>query len=175
LGNGGQFCAMCRTFLLCSGLLLLGAVPASAQKALYESVNIQAFDQRLAAGADTVFVVNFWATWCAPCIRELPHFDALQKEHADKKLKVLLVSVDAPSRAKAALSDFLNDREVVCQVLHLNESKPHEYIDRIAPQWSGSIPATLVIPPSPGKRLFHEGEMSLNELQHWIKPLINVP
>ena len=166
---------MHRTVFFVLSVVLLGYVPVQAQKDFYESVSIQTFDQRLAAGADTVFVVNFWATWCAPCIRELPHFDALQKEYAGKKLKVLLVSVDAPSRAKTALNAFLDDRNMLCEVLHLNESKPHEYIDRIAPQWSGSIPATLVIPPSPGKRLFHEGEMSLNELHHWIKPLIDLP
>jgi len=166
---------MIRTTLFLFLLAIAGLSAVRAQNALYQSVSLASFEKRLAAGEDTVFVVNFWATWCAPCIRELPHFDALQQDYAGRKLKVLLVSVDAPSRAKAALTGFLQDRGVRCEVLHLNEAKPHEFIDRIAPQWSGSIPATLAIPPGDGKRLFHEGEMSHSELQQWIKPLITQP
>ncbi len=150
-------------------LLLFTASSLRAQN--WQSLKMDALEARMSKGADTVYVVNFWATWCAPCVRELPHFDQLQKSYNGKPLKVLLVSVDAPARAKAALNGFLSRREVSSEVLHLNESKPHEFIDRVAPEWSGSIPATLIIHHKTSRRAFHEGEMSEAELQTLVKTI----
>ena len=154
-------------------LLLFLFLNTGAWAQRYQSITTQGLDNRVSQGGDTVFVINFWATWCGPCIKELPYFDELQQAYAGRPLKVLLVSVDAPSLAEASLIAFLKKREIISEVLHLNEAKPHEYIDRIAPEWSGSIPATLVRVPSSGKRVFHEEELTLSQLQSIVKPLIN--
>ncbi len=153
--------------------VLAGITVATAQQ--YKAVTVDQLDARIAAGQDSVFVINFWATWCAPCIRELPYFDELQAAYARQPLKVLLVSVDAPSKAATSLSSFLKKRSVQSEVLHLNEAKPHEYIDRIAPEWSGSIPATLIRSPALDRRLFHEGEMTSEELKTLVKSIIDQP
>ena len=43
-----------------------------------------------------VYLIDFWATWCKPCIKELPAFEELNARYQDKGLKVVLVSLDFP-------------------------------------------------------------------------------
>jgi thiol-disulfide isomerase/thioredoxin len=156
-------------------LALLVSAASAGYGQGYRSYTLDALEARMKAGADTVYVVNFWATWCAPCIRELPYFDQLHQQHQGKPLRVLLVSLDAPSRAASALPGFLAKRSLQAEVLHLNEGRPHEYIDRIAEEWSGSIPATLLRSDGSGLRQFYEGEMTLSELQQWVQPALPKP
>lgn len=175
-GIKGFFCGYGLYLFRCmvaAFLLMVGSRNLSAQ--LYTPVSLDRLEQRVQRGGDTLFVINFWATWCAPCIRELPAFEALQDQYKDRGLKVLLVSVDAPTRAAGSLSAFLQKRHLQAEVLHLDEAKPHLYIDRIDPAWSGSIPATLFWSSSTQERRFHEGELEPEKLQSIVQPLIPSP
>jgi thiol-disulfide isomerase/thioredoxin len=141
---------------------LLAAASLRAQDAprAWRSGGLDALEERLAASGDTVWVLNFWATWCGPCIAEMPVLDAFAEARAGQPVRVLFVSVDAPSRAERALGAFLAGPHAPRgEVWHLDEAKPHAYIDRVEPDWSGSIPATLVRGAAPQPRAFHEGEL----------------
>lgn len=122
-------------------------------------VRLSELQQRLSQGRDTTYVVNFWATWCKPCVEELPAFDKLSRAHKDEPLKVILVSLDNPTERESKVEPFLKRRgyELVDAVL-LNEPKPHLWIDRVDQSWSGSIPATLFIHGD--RRLFGEFQFS---------------
>lgn len=61
---------------------------------------------------DTVYLVNFWATWCAPCIAELPAINAVEKKYSGKKFKVLLVSLDLPRQLESRLIPFLLSHQI---------------------------------------------------------------
>lgn len=148
-------------------ILVLGALLAQGQTS-FRSITLDALEARLAAGGDTTYVLNFWATWCAPCIAEMPAMERFQERHREAGVHVLLISVDDPSRAAKSLPAFLGKRSLSVEVLHLNENKPHQYIDRISPMWSGSIPATLVRGSKPGGGRFHEGEMDDEDLDHLL-------
>ncbi|WP_443938877.1 TlpA disulfide reductase family protein [Pedobacter sp. MW01-1-1] len=124
-------------------------------------------DARLAAGKDTVFVVNFWATWCAPCVAELPNFDLLQKQKFTKPVKVLLMSVDAKSKLTKEVIPFVINKNIASEVLLLNETDQQVYIEQIDKNWSGSIPATLFV--WKGKRQFFEKEFTEDELIRVVK------
>lgn len=100
--------------------------------------------RRIHANNDTTYVVNFWATWCKPCVAELPEFEALQKAHASEPVKVILVSLDFREDLEKRLIPFLNKHGYQCEVLLLNESNGNDFIDKIDPRWSGAIPATLI-------------------------------
>jgi thiol-disulfide isomerase/thioredoxin len=152
---------------VCAFLFLVFSFSAQSQNV--KLINIDQLNERVKNGADSTYVVNFWATWCAPCIKELPHFEKLQADYKSEKVKVLLVSVDFKSKLSAAVVPFVKRKGLKNEVFLLNESSPQEYIDRIDPSWSGSIPATLFI--KNGKRKFVESEFTYEQLLTEYKKL----
>jgi len=151
------------TFLL----LLLSSLSGFSQNV--KLLNINQLQERIKNGKDSTYVVNFWATWCAPCIKELPHFEKLATEHKSEKLAVLLISLDFKSKLESNVIPFVKRKNLKNEVFLLNESNPQEFIDRIDPNWSGSIPATLFIKNE--KRKFVETEFTYEQLLTEYKKL----
>ncbi|WP_264524294.1 MULTISPECIES: TlpA family protein disulfide reductase [unclassified Flavobacterium] len=150
-------------------ILVLFAFSVSGYSQNVKLLNIDQLNERIKNGKDSTYVVNFWATWCAPCIKELPHFEKLKADYKSDKLAVLLVSVDFKSKLKSAVVPFVKRKGLKNEVFLLNESSPQEYIDRIDPNWSGSIPATLFIKED--KRKFIESEFTYDQLLTEYKKL----
>lgn len=149
-------------FLLCT------IVTANAQD--IPSYSFEELEARISEESQNqALVVNFWATWCAPCIKELPHFESLQKDYQADDIKVLLVSLDM-EKGKAV--KFKEKKQLQSDVAYLDEVDFNLWIDKISPDWSGAIPATLMISPS-GERSFHEGELSKEELYEQVKRFFN--
>ncbi|WKL48729.1 TlpA family protein disulfide reductase [Flavobacterium pectinovorum] len=156
-----------KAFTIIVFLLLAFSLKSYSQQV--KLINIDQLQERMKVGKDTTYVVNFWATWCAPCIKELPDFEKLGAEYKAEKLTVLLVSVDFKSKLTSAVVPFVKRKNLKNQVFLLNESNPQEYIDRIDPSWSGSIPATLFIKGD--KRKFIESELTYEQLLTEYKKL----
>lgn len=96
-------------------------------------------------GGDTTYVINFWATWCGPCVKELPYFEALPKKDPNgNPMKVILVSLDFKNQLESKLLPFLNKNDIQSEVIFLKDSKYNEWIDRVDAEWSGSIPITVI-------------------------------
>ncbi|SHH62309.1 TlpA family protein disulfide reductase [Flavobacterium defluvii] len=150
-------------------LFLFCVFSVSAYSQNVKLLNINQLNERIKNGKDSTYVVNFWATWCAPCIKELPHFEKLSAEHKSEKLAVLLVSLDFKSKLASNVVPFVKRKNLKNQVFLLNESSPQEFIDRIDPNWSGSIPATLFIKDD--KRKFVESEFTYEQLLTEYKKL----
>jgi thiol-disulfide isomerase/thioredoxin len=89
-------------------------------------------------------VVNFWATWCGPCIREIPWFEKAVGTYG-KKVKLLLVSIDFAEDYPKGISDFIQKNKYASQVVWLNETNADLFCPKIDPSWDGAIPATLMI------------------------------
>ncbi|MWB92759.1 redoxin domain-containing protein [Flavobacterium sp. GA093] len=156
-----------KTFKIMLFLFLAISIKAYSQQV--KLLNIDQLNERVKQGQDSTYVVNFWATWCAPCIKELPHFEKLGLEHQSDKVVVLLVSVDFKSKLNSAVIPFVKRKKMQSEVFLLNESSPQDYIDRIDPSWSGSIPATLFIKKE--KRKFIESELTYEQLLTEYKKL----
>jgi thiol-disulfide isomerase/thioredoxin len=150
-------------------IFLFFAISISAYSQQVKLLTIDQLNERIKNGKDSTYVVNFWATWCAPCIKELPHFEKLSAEHRSDKLAVLLVSVDFKSKLNSGVIPFVKRKNLKNEVFLLNESSPQEYIDRIDPSWSGSIPATIFIKND--KRKFVESEFTYEQLLTEYKKL----
>lgn len=130
--------------------------------------NFSDFEHLLNNKNDTTYVINFWATWCKPCVAELPYFEALHEAHKDDKIKVVLVSLDFPKQLETKLVPFIEKRNLQPEVVVLLDGKYNDWIDKVSPKWSGSIPATLVYNKS--KRVFYEQEFhDLAELEGILK------
>ena len=124
--------------------------------------------QKLVSTGKEIKVVNFWATWCAPCIKELPLFEKLNQEN--KSVKVLLVSMDYdldPDPAK--VKRFIERKKILSDVVILAEENPNDWIEKIDKSWTGALPSTLVINPNSGKRKFIQGELKEGDLEKLIQ------
>lgn len=117
-------------------------------------------------------IINFWATWCAPCIKELPYFEALNRTASDK-VEVTLVSLNFADELEKRVLPFIKRRKLHSQVLLLDEVDYNSWIDKVDPSWSGAIPATLIINPLNGKRKFVEKELNEGELNSLIEEVLN--
>jgi thiol-disulfide isomerase/thioredoxin len=120
---------------------------------------------------DTTYVINFWATWCSPCVKEIPIFEQIHKESMDSRLKVILVSLDFPRQLESRVIPFLQDKDVSADVRIMTDMDYNAWIDRVDPSWTGAIPATLIYRND--RRVFLEKELTYEELNTHMKQIQN--
>lgn len=154
-------------------LLIIGVILAlhnmgSAQTV--RLVNTQDLQTRFKAGRDTVYIVNFWATWCKPCIQEMPYFEKFSSEYKSRPVKVLLINVDAKSKIESSVKPFISRNKLKNEVLFLNESAYQSKIDK---SWNGSLPATLFVNEKDSKRKFNARAITYDELVKIYKEVAN--
>ncbi len=135
-----------------------------------QAVKFDVFQKMIDKTNDTLYVVNFWATWCSPCIEELPYFNQLTEAHG-KKLKIFTVSVDYKSKLESVRS-FLKKRPLLSETLLLDESDPNIYIDRINSEWSGAIPATVLFQNGKRVRFTEKKFENFEELKSFTEPFL---
>lgn len=115
-----------------------------------------------------LFVINFWATWCLPCIKELPNFEKAAKDYDPAKVKFILVSLDFPSQIEKRLIPFLKKNKVTLDVAVMTDIDYNSWIDLVDPLWQGNIPATLFLNNATQKRYFHMGTVDEPGLRKYI-------
>lgn len=118
-----------------------------------------------------VHVINFWATWCAPCVKELPYFERIAIAYANKGVEVTLVSLDFPSMWEKRLPAFLEKQSIQAPVVVLDDPDQNTWIPEVSPDWSGAIPATLIY--TSGRREFYEKTFEAAELEALIESFLN--
>lgn len=156
--------------------LLLCAKPLAAQASKRPVVEIITFERLQALmkpNADTVRIINFWATSCRPCIEEMPAFDRLHREFGAAKagakpLQVVFVSLDFKRDIAKKVIPFVQKRGLAAPVFFLGPPKSAE-IDAVDSSWSGSMPATAIIGTKSGQRAFYEKKMAYEELKDFVK------
>ncbi len=153
------------------GLVLMLCVGLSAKAQTVEVLTFEQLQTRMASQKQEVVVYNFWATWCKPCVEEMPAFEKLYKEYQPKGVHVVFVSLDFKSK-HAKVVEFADKKELQGEVILLDAPDYNAWIDKVSTEWGGSIPATLVVKKTGNVQKFHEGSMTYNELVTFIKPLL---
>lgn len=155
-----------RLFLIAALTIIVYMVPAALCAQTVEVVKFDAIAKLLSTKDDTVRVVNFWATWCKPCLEELPAFDSLTASYAGKKVKVVMVSLDF-LKELPKVSAFVKRRGMAQKVMLLNGGNPNNWIDKVSPDWSGAIPATILLHGE--TQNFYEREITYAELRNFVE------
>lgn len=124
------------------------------------------------AKSEVPLVVNFWATYCMPCLKEIPYFQAVVKKQEDKKVQLLLVSLDFKELYPLMIRSFADKRNFIAPIVWLDETNADYFCPKIDSSWSGVMPATLFINNKIGYRRFAEEEMSEEKFKEEIKKLI---
>jgi thiol-disulfide isomerase/thioredoxin len=134
-----------------------------------KSIKITELEKTIAE-SKTPLIVNFWATFCKPCIEEIPYFQEEAKKH--EGVQLLLVSLDLKSTYPQKVKAFVDKQKFTAPVLWLNETDADYFCPKVDTSWSGSIPASLFINNKTGYRKFIEAELTQAELQKEIKALV---
>jgi len=141
-------------------LLILPHIEVAGQTV--EAINAEELVSLTTQEGDTTYVINFWATWCSPCVKEIGFFEKLHQEYKNQTLKVILVSLDFPNQLDRRVIPFLEEKGISAEVKIMTDTDYNAWIDRVDPSWSGAIPATLIYQGD--RRLFLEKEVTYKEL-----------
>jgi thiol-disulfide isomerase/thioredoxin len=151
------------TFLLI-GILFLSSNVYPQSYIEVPSMSYQELHPLLNQKGNKTYVVNFWATWCAPCIKELPYFEELNN---NKNIEVILVSLDFPKHKEKRLLPFIKKRQLSSRVILLDDDNENFWINEINTTWSGALPATLIY--TQNRRGFYEQSFTKEELFQEVK------
>jgi thiol-disulfide isomerase/thioredoxin len=102
------------------------------------------FEFLLKQDNDTLYVVNFWATWCKPCVMEMPYFQKVNEEYQGQKFRMILVNLDFGKDYKKRVKEFIVIRKLSPEVVILDDPDGNKWIPKVDSSWSGSIPATVI-------------------------------
>jgi len=134
----------------------------SNENEIIEVYDFNELEPLLNALDDNIYVVNFWATWCAPCVKELPYFQELHDSYKKQNVKVILVSLDFPDKFESQLIPFVKKKNISPQVILLDDPNENAWIPKIDETWSGALPATLIY--TKNKRAFYEQSFTKESL-----------
>lgn len=153
--------------MLCA--LITSCTPAKKAEPQVKIVHYEELKSILEQQDDRLYVVNFWATWCKPCIEELPGFMAVNEKYKDQKnFKMILVSLDKAKDFETVMKPFLQTHHIDTDVYLLDDNKRmNMWIPAFDVSWSGAIPATFLY--KNGQKLdFKEESLSQQVLEQWI-------
>lgn len=136
-----------------------------------EVINYEGLEKLLKNNDDKTYVINFWATWCGPCVKELPYFEQLSANYKAKGVEVILLSLDFPHVYESKLKPFIKNKKIQSRVIAFNDPNENEWINKIDPSWSGSIPATIIC--NSNNRKFFERSFTFEELENEVKQFLN--
>lgn len=162
-------------------LCLLIGLPAAAQGPLpssysaggrtIEAYDFNSFEKLLHLVDDKTYVINFWATWCVPCVQELPHFEKLQQAYRGQNVEVILVSLDMARQVETRLLPFLIKKDIQSRVVFLRNTDSGEWVEKVDPSWSGALPATVIY--NARHRVFREQSFTYETLESELKSILN--
>jgi thiol-disulfide isomerase/thioredoxin len=125
--------------------------------------------------SDSVLVINFWATFCVPCIEEIPDLINISRSHEKEKVKLYLISLDLADYYPAKIKKFVTKNKYEATIAWLNESNADYFCPIISLEWSGAIPATLFVNPKTGYKKFVEKKLTAAEIENEINAAVGKP
>ncbi len=163
---------MRRILYLLLTLIVPGFFSSSVKGQKIEYIKIPELEKILNTPDNKLHVLNFWATWCPPCVKEISNFENAAREYDTEKVSFILVSLDFPSQIEKQLIPFLKKNNITLKVAVMMDVDYNSWIEKVDPAWQGDIPATLFFNNSKKTRYFHSGEVTEPELKNYINSLL---
>lgn len=145
--------------------------PKKEHKIEVKTLNFEELSSYLNRNDNKTYVINFWATWCAPCVKELPYFEKITETYSKNEVEVVLVSLDFPDKLESKLIPFIEKHKLQSKIVLLDAPNENEWIPKIDSTWSGAIPATVIY--NKNKRLFYEKSFTQTELLNELNQFLN--
>lgn len=157
---------MRKSFLLAVSLIIVGFVSAQEIK----KIKIAELEKTINE-SKTPLIVNFWATFCIPCIEEIPYFQQAVKKHKKDNVTLLLVSMDL-REDYTKIKPLAAKKKFTAPIVWLNETNADYFCPKVDSSWSGAIPATLFINNKTGYRKFYEEKIKEDKLEKEIMAIL---
>jgi len=151
--------------------LLFGWSVAQAQ-APVQKVRITELQDYI-AHSDHPLIVNFWATFCVPCNKEIPYFQSTVARYKEQGVELILVSLDLPDYFPVKIGDFAKKQGYTAKVLWLNETNADYFCPKVDPHWSGGIPSSLFVDNKTHYRRFFDRQLTEPQVDVEIKKMIS--
>lgn len=154
------------------GLLLAATGPAAATETV-PAVTAEQIRALVDERKGDVVVVNFWASWCPPCLREFPAIIDVYEEYRDRGLEMFAVSMNAPEEMED-IQEFLETYDPPFPI-YLAAEQDETFYEDVLEQWFGEMPMTLVFNPAGERVLAHRKELTYEELASEVEALLPSP
>jgi thiol-disulfide isomerase/thioredoxin len=150
-------------------ILVFCSLSLTAQSQTISKWKIQDVVNYYSKNNDTIYVVNFWSTFCQPCIEEMPYLQSISKQYASKKVKLVFVSLDVKAFYPKKLNTFLKLHKITATTIWLNETNADFFCPAVDEKWSGAIPATIIVNNKKGYKQFYEEQFTPQQFEDALK------
>jgi thiol-disulfide isomerase/thioredoxin len=151
-------------------LLLCGGSYVQAQSPV-QKIKVTELQDYIAK-SDHPVIVNFWATFCVPCNKEIPYFESTVARFKDQGVELILVSLDLPDYFPARIVDFARLRGYMAKLLWLNETDADYFCPKVDPRWTGGIPSSLFVDNKNHYRRFFDRQLTEPQVELEIKKMV---
>jgi thiol-disulfide isomerase/thioredoxin len=151
--------------------LLCVASSAPAKAPTVTPVDAAGLKRAVAARKGKVVVVNFWATWCVPCVKEFPELVRLHNKHKGNGLDLLTVSMDTAQDVRPKVVPFLAKQGVTSGAF-VQKGNADAFIQALDPNWQGEVPRTYIYGRNGKLVRVLSGEQSLAAFEAAVKPVL---
>jgi len=152
-------------------LFVLGMLALNLQSQQLGTIDKDGISELLKLRNDTTYVLNFWASWCSPCVAEIAYFEEAHRSYSEQALAVVLINLDFPNQIEARVLPFIKEKDLTARIYTMTDLDYNNWIPLVNSEWSGTIPATLIF--NKHEEIFFEGEISKEDLFSEIDVFLN--
>jgi thiol-disulfide isomerase/thioredoxin len=152
-------------------VILLLCVGMICQAQTVKKIKITDLEQTIAQ-SDHPLIVNFWATFCVPCVKEIPYFQSTVAHYQGEQVELILVSLDLPDYYPAKIASFARSRGFTSSLVWLNETDADYFCPKVDPKWTGGIPSSLFINNKTHYRRFFDRQLTEPQVEIEIKKML---
>lgn len=156
--------------VLILGCMLMVSIGFSQTVKKVKATEVEAYLKN----SDHPIVLNCWATWCAPCVEEIPYFMETVKKYSDQKVELVLMSLDFATSYPNRIVDLIKKKHFEATFLWLNETNADYFCPKIDPKWDGTLPSTLYVDAKTGYRKFFGRPMTDRQIDLEVGRLVGV-